>query len=273
MGAVFGALSAVSIGLTDLFGRHVVNRRGSLVAAMIIQAVATVASGGALLVIASQFGVRDLLIGGVSGVGLGIGLACYLTGLQHSSSAVVAPVVATMSAVIPFAYAVTRGSAASPWSFIGAAVAIGGLLLITAGGGPVRDVQAGLRWAVASGLGYGFGLSVAIEASAESGAWPAVAQRAVAFVLMAVLVGRAHGAVPIVGVRAFGIAAGVFAAASTVFFLLGVQADATPAVVTASMFPAATVTIGALVFGDRVNRTQVAGVGVVLVGVAAVVAA
>ncbi|MEJ7799350.1 MAG: hypothetical protein WKF60_02450 [Ilumatobacter sp.] len=273
MGAFFGALSAVSIGLTDLFGRHVVNRRGSLVAAMIIQAVATVASVSALLVIASRFDIGDVVIGAVSGVGLGIGLACYLGGLVRSSSAVVSPVVATMSSVIPFGYAVARGSSASPWALVGAAVAIGGLLMITAGGGPVRDVETGLRWALASGLGYGFGLSVAIEASAASGAWPAVAQRAVAFVLMAGLVVRSHGGVPIVGVRTFGAAAGIFAAASTVFYLLGVQADATPAVVTASMFPAATVTIGALVFGDRVNRTQVIGVSVVLAGVAAVVAA
>lgn len=273
MGAFFGALSAVSIGLTDLFGRHVVNRRGPLLAAMIIQAVATVASASSLLVISSRFDRGDVVIGAVSGVGLGIGLACYLGGLVHSSAAVVSPVVATMSAIIPFSYAVARGSSASPWAVIGAGVAIAGLLLITAGGGPVRDVTVGLRWALVSGLGYGFGLSAVIETSSASGAWPAVSQRAVAFTLMAVLVVRSHGVVPIVGVRAFGIAAGVFAAASTVFYLIGVQADATPAVVTASMFPAATVTIGALVFGDRVGRVQVIGVGVVLVGVAAVVAA
>ena len=273
MGALFGALSAVSIGLADLFGRQVVNRRGAVLATMIIQAVATLTSAGLLMVIASRFAMIDIVIGAVSGIGLGVGLACYLGGLVRSSATVVSPVVATLSSVIPFGYAVARGASASAWSFVGAAVAIGGLIFITTGCGPVRDVAVGLRWALVSGLGYGFGLSVVIEASEESGAWPAVAQRASAFVLMALLVARSQGGVPIVGVRALGVLAGVAAAASTIFYLLGVQADATPAVVAASMFPAVTVTVGALVFGDRVTRLQIVGCGIVLVGVAAVVAA
>ena len=273
MGAFFGALSAISIGLADLFGRQVVNRRGAVVATMIIQAVATVTSLALLVVVASRFSVTDVVIGAISGLGLGVGLACYLGGLVRSTAAVVSPIVATMSSVIPFAYAVARGAAVSAWSFAGAAVAVAGLVLITAGSGAIRDVAVGLRWALASGLGYGFGLSVVIDASDESGAWPAVAQRAAAFSLMALFVVRSHGRIPIVGVRALGVAAGVAAAGSTIFYLLGVQADATPAVVTASMFPAVTVTVGALMFGDRVTRWQVVGVGVVLVGVAAVVAA
>jgi len=272
MGAVFGALSAISIGLTDLFGRHVVNRRGAVIAAMIIQVVATVASALSLVVIASVFVARDVAIGAVSGLGLGTGLACYLGGLTRSSSAVVAPVVATLTAVIPLGYAVMRGAQVSPWALAGASVAIVGLILITAGGGPVANVASGLRWALASGLGYGFGLSVVIDASDRSGAWPAVSQRATAFALMAAIVVRARGGLPIVGVRLAGVAAGVFAALSTVFYLLGVQADATPAVVTASMFPAVTVAVGRVVYGDSVGRLQVVGLVVVLAGVTGVVA-
>jgi drug/metabolite transporter (DMT)-like permease len=273
MGALFGALAALSIGLADLFSRQIVNRRGPNVAAMMIQAVATVASLVLVLVIASEFGWRDVGIGAVSGIGLAVGLACYLGGLARSSSAVVAPIVATLSAVIPFVYAVARGASSSVLAVSGVAVAVGGLVLVTAGGEPVANVGAGSRWAVASGLGYGFGLSVVIEASVASGAWPAVGQRAAAMVLMVLVVARSQHRVPLVGVRLLGIAAGVIAALSTVFYLLGVQADATPAVVTASMFPAVTVAVGYAVFGDSVSRTQVVGLGVVLVGVTAVVAA
>ena len=74
------------------------------------------------------------------------------------------------------------------------------------------------------------------------------------------------------GVRLVGIIAGAFAALSTIWYLLGVQADTTPAVVTASMFPAVTVVIGRFVFGDEVGRRQLAGLVVVLAGVTAVVA-
>ena len=118
-----------------------------------------------------------------------------------------------------------------------------------------------------------FGLSVVIEATEASGAWPAVGQRAAAMLIMVLVVARSQRQVPLVGVRMLGIAAGVVAAMSTVFYLLGVQADPTPAVVTASMFPAVTVAVGRLVFGDSVSRAQVIGLGVVLIGVTAVVAA
>lgn len=273
MGALYGSLAALSIGLADLFGRHLVNRRGANVAAMATQAVAAIVSLVAVFVVASSFDWSDVAIGAVSGVGLALGLACYFGGLERSSSAVVAPIVATMSAVIPFGYAVVRGAPASTWAVLGAVIAIAGLVLITAAGGPMANVASGFRWAIASGLGYGIGLSVVIEASEGSGAWPAFSQRVAAFGLMVVVVMRSHGRIPVVGIRFFGVAAGVFAGLSTIFYLLGVQAEATPAVITASMFPAVTVAVGSTVFGDSVSRVQIAGLGVVLVGVTAVVAA
>lgn len=272
MGALFGSLSSLSIGLSDLFGRHVVIRRGAVVAAMVVQAVGVVASALMLAVLSSELIATDLAIGFASGIGLGVGLWGYLSGLGISSSAVVSPIVATMSAVIPFCYALVRGADASLWSVVGAVVAIGGLLLISAGGGRVSNVAAGVRWSVISGIGYGFGLSVVIDASAASGAWPAVTQRLGALVLMTVVVIRLKGGLPVVGVRLAGVASGVFSAGATVTYLLGVQADATPAVVTASMFPAVTVVIGRFVYHDVVTRRQVAGLVVVLVGVVAVVA-
>lgn len=273
MGAVYGALTAVSIGISDLFGRRVVIRRGAVVAAMVMQGVGVVASALLLLVITSRFDNGDAALGLASGVGLGVGLWGYLGGLGVSSSAIVGPIVATMSAVIPFTYAIVRGASASAWAVVAAAVAIGGLLLITAGGGPVANIAAGVRWSVASGLGYGFGLSVIIEASEDSGAWPALTQRLGAFALMIGVAARSEGRLPLSGVRLAGIAAGVFGALSTILYLLGVQADATPAVVTASMFPAVTVVVGRFVYGDHVTRKQVLGLVIVLLGVAGVVAA
>ena len=273
MGALYGILTALSIGVSDLFGRRVVARRGALVASMVIQAVAVVVSAMLLFVVDGDFVGRDVAIGLASGVGMGVGLAGYLGGLARASSAIIAPTVAVLSAVIPFGYAIGRGADASSWAVGGAVVAVGGLLLITAGGGPVRNLSVGLIWGATSGLGYGVGLSIIQEATEESGAWPALAQRVAACALMVVAVARTQGRPPLTGVRLVGLAAGAAAALSTVFFLLGVQADPTPAVVTASMFPAVTVAVGRVVFHDDVSRRQVLGIGVVLIGVAGVVAA
>lgn len=272
MGALFGSLTAFSIGMADLFGRHVVNRRGPIIAAAVIQAVGIVASLLLLTVIASEWVGIDVVVGVASGIGLGVGLWGYLSGLGVSSSAVVSPIVATMSAVIPFVYAIARGADASMWAVMGAVVAIGGLVLVSMGGGPVANVAAGIRWSVISGCGYGFGLSIIIEATEASGAWPAVAQRVGALSLMVVVAIRAEVGFELVGVRLAGVASGVFSALSTVFYLLGVQADATPAVVTASMFPAVTVVVGRFVYHDVVTRRQLLGIVIVLAGVTGVVA-
>lgn len=272
MGALFGSLAALSIGLSDLFGRHVVNRRGAIVASVVVQAVGVVASLGLVVAIASELVAADLMIGFASGLGLGLGLWGYLSGLSVSSSAVVSPIVATMSAVIPFVYAVVRGATASGWSIVGAAVAISGLVLISTAGGRVANVAEGVRWSIISGLGYGFGLSIIIDASDDGGAWPAVTQRVGALALVATMAFVTKGGLPLFGVRLTGVLAGVFAALSTVCYLLGLAADETPAVVTASMFPAVTVLIGRFVYHDAVTRLQVVGLVVVLIGVTGVVA-
>ena len=54
-------------------------------------------------------------------------------------------------------------------------------------------------------------------------------------------------------------------------YVLGVQADALPAAVTGAMFPAVSVALGRIVFGDVVRPAQLLGLGFVLVGVAGVV--
>lgn len=274
MGALFGSLSALFIGFSDLFGRRVVGVSSATTAAVTMQFVAIFASLASMILVASAFGWRDVIIGALSGLGMGVGLATYYGGIARSSSTVVAPLVGVMSAVIPYGYTLLSGARPSGIAIGGATVAFGGLVLITAGKarGRAGFVRTGLIWGFGSGLGYGFGLSVIIEASSTSGAWPAVSQRIVAFLLMvAVARGVSAQVVPPVGVRISAVTAGVFAGLTTIFYLIGVQADAPPAVVTASMFPAASVAIGRIFFGDPVTRTQAVGIGIVLLGVAGVV--
>jgi drug/metabolite transporter (DMT)-like permease len=272
MGAIFGALTAMGIGLSDLFGRRVVNASHALTATAVVQLVAIITSVAVLGIVDGDPLRRDLAVGLVSGLGLGGGLSLYFGGLARSTSTVVAPIVATLSAIIPFTYAAVTGSTPSLSAILGAALAFAGLAVITVAGGRAAHVRSGVAWGLASGLSYGFGLTVIIEATEASGAWPAVTQRVGALALVAAAARAAR--VPVVPPRGFRRAAalsGIFAGLSTVFYLLGVQADATVAVVTASTFPAFTVAVGWLVFGDSVSRVQLFGLTGVLVGVAAVV--
>lgn len=268
MGIVFGLMTSLSIGLADLFGRRVVNARGPIVAGVVMQFLAIATSLVAVGVVDSAFSTRDFAIGLVSGLGLGVGLWAYFSGLERSSSAVVAPIVATMSAVVPYMYAVARGADPTLPALIGAGVAVAGLVVITMGGGRVDHMAHGVKWGLLSGAGYGIGLSVVIEATDASGSWPAVGQRITAFLLMVVIarVSAIHS-LPPSGLRLAAVLAGVLAGCSTIFYLLGVQADATSAVVTASLFPAVSVVVGRMVYDDTVLARQIAGIGAVLAGV------
>lgn len=274
LGAFWGSLTAASIGVSDLFGRRVVEASTALNAAAVMQFFALLTSLASIGLIDSVFVSSEFGIGALSGLGIGVGLSCYYQGLHTSSATVVAPLVGTLSAVIPFAYAVVRGSDTPPLAIAAAGLAFVGLAIISAGGTETRRVRSGLKWGTISGLGYGFGLSIVIDVSDQAGSWPAVSQRMAAFAMLTAVAGRtASGLTLPTGQPRNAVIGGVFAGLSTVFYLLGIEADAPPAVVTASMFPAASVAIGYLYYRDPVSRLQILGIAIVLAGVSGVVLA
>ena len=65
-------------------------------------------------------------------------------------------------------------------AYVGALVAVVGLLLVPASGPKVKRRHVGLRRGLIAGLSYGAGLAVLVESSPEGGTWPGVTQRGVA---------------------------------------------------------------------------------------------
>jgi len=273
VGAFWGSLAALGIGLSDLFGRRVVDRAGAITAALMLQVVGAVTALISVFFFASEFTQVDMAWGALSGVGMASGLGCYYRGLKESSATVVSPLVATLAAVIPYAFAIVRGSEATVLSMVGAGIAFVGLAIIAAGNGDAIGLRKGLIWGAISGLSYGAGISVLVEVSDEAGVWPAVAQRCVGTVVLGAAALLTKSLLwPPAGQRANGISGGVFAGLSSVCVLIGLGIDAPPTVVTQSMFPVFSVVVGFLYFGDSVSRRQIAGIALVLAGVAAVVA-
>ncbi len=273
MGALLGIIGALGIGLSDLFGRRIMLASSALTAAAVLQVSGGLLAAATMMVLPSEWLVTDAAIGIVSGVGMAVGLGCYYTGLGRSASTIVAPLVATLSAVIPFGYVRATTGEGSAVASAAAAVTVVGLALVSLGADAISNVAAGLRWGLASGLGYGFAIAVLTDVSSDSGAWPAVTQRASAFALLG-LVGVLGGrpVVPPVGTRGNAVLAGVFVAVSSIALVIGVQFDAAATVITLSMFPAFSVAIGRLFFDDPIAPRQVVGIVVVLAGIAGVVA-
>ncbi|MCP4959106.1 MAG: DMT family transporter [Actinomycetia bacterium] len=272
MGALLGLFAAFAVSSSELFGRRVVNQAGPIVAASTASLVASIVA----LAISVGGGeaplLRDLVVGGLSGVGFGLGMASYLQGLRESTSAVVGPVVASLVVLIPFSYSALIEDLPGVLSLLGAAASLLGLVFVTVGGLGVGNVAFGLRWGLISGLAFGVGTAVFIESSGDSGWWPVVSQRAVAFTAIAVFaVASSRPLVPQRSVAGQAVAAGVFAAFSSILLLAGLNLDPAAASVTSALYPASSVVIGRVIFRDSVTRWQIVGLIIVVGGTIAIV--
>lgn len=272
MGALLGLLSSLMIGLSDLFGRKIVRVAGVVTGSLTLQFAAMGTALVTVVLFGGVFTTRDLMIGLVSGAGMGVALGAYYRGITVSSATIVSPIVATLSAIIPFGYAVVRGASPTLLALIGSLIAVVGLVVITTGGGVVtRSVEKGLWWATASGIAYGVAFAVVLESTDDAGPWPAVWQRVGgAAVLLFAVQQRSGTVLPPRGSRVSGVLAGVFAGLCSVAYIAGIRIDPSATVITASTFPAACVAVGKLAFDDPLSRRQIVGLVVVLLGVVGV---
>lgn len=283
VGALWGLAAAISIGSSDLFARRVVNVSGPVTAALWYQGAAVITTLIPTVLIGGSPSTADLGWGALSGIGIALGLGTYYRGLVLSSSALVAPVVATLAAVVPYCYSILRGSEVSGLALLGAVMAFAGLAVVTSGASQAVRVAdgesplqngwkgSGATWALVSGLGYAFSLSVLVEVSDESGMGPAVTQRSAAglVLLIAALVGK-HSLMPKADLRPDALKAGSLGGITSICYLLGLAAYAPAAVVTGSMFPVFSVGVGVMWFGDSFGRRHVIGIAAVVLGTGAV---
>jgi drug/metabolite transporter (DMT)-like permease len=274
VGALFGLMAALTITSGDFFSRRVTNEIGPIVTASATSLVATmtalvfaIATDGSLL-------AGDMLLGALSGIGFGVGISTYLHGVFISSSAVVAPVNASLATLIPFTYASITGGAPPIVGILGAGAAVLGLIFVTVGGAEASNVRGGFPVAAVSGLGYGIGTVFMINLDEASGNWPLVSQRGVAvLVVVAYALARRRPLLPPKRFAPNVIAGGTFAGLSSILLLAGLALNAPAASVTVSLFPAAAVVSGRLFFGDSVSRFQVMGLLIVVAGTVGIVLA
>ena len=274
MGALFGLLASFSITGMEFFSRKITNEVGPIVAAAAASFVAALATLAIAIVDTGEILTRDLLLGAGSGLGFGLGLCTYLQGLRISSSAVIGPTVASLSAVIPFLYAALTDQAPPVLGYVGAGLAIVGLILVTVGGSEASNVAGGLPVGIVSGIGYGVGTTLLISVDEASGSWPIATQRGAAFVAIATFaILRRRPVFPPRRFAGHATIAGLIAALASVFLLAGLAISPAATSVTATVYPATSVAAGRAFFGDAVARVQIVGLVVVIAGTIALVLA
>jgi drug/metabolite transporter (DMT)-like permease len=205
-----------------------------------------------------------------------LGLFAFYRGLAIGAMSVVAPI-AAISAGIPVVWGVAvSGDHIHGLQAIGFIAAVGGSVAASVELQPERrQIAAGVGWAALAMLAFGSYYIPMHAAATHDWLWPAFLFRCTSVTLV-VLLALARGLKP-AGLRAHLpalVAVGVldtggnalFAAASSRHGLLSVVS------VLASLYPVVTVLLARLVLGERVQRTQDAGVLVALVGVVLITA-
>jgi drug/metabolite transporter (DMT)-like permease len=204
-----------------------------------------------------------------------IGLFAFYRGMAAGAISVVAPIAAVAAGVPVIWGVVVSGDRVSGLQAIGFVAAVGGSVAASFESRPgQRQLAAGVGWAAVAMLAFGAYYVPMHAASTQDWLWPAFLFRctSVTLVWSIVLVRRAwpQGLRPHwKGLVAIGLldtgGNALFAAASSHGLLSVVS-------VLASLYPVVTVLLARLVLGERVQRTQDAGVVVALVGVVLITA-
>ncbi len=289
----FALAAAVLYGSADFLG-GVATRRARALAVLPASALA-----GALIVLAaalisgepaSRAGLGWGLAAGAVG---GVGLIVFYAGLAEGPMSIVAPTSALTATVLPVGVALAEGERASPVIYVGAAICVMAIVLVSSAGAPSARQQSGGRltarladrgfhvraigYGTAAGLAFGL-FFVFLRNAGQSGAfWPIVASRlgGLVIIVFAAAVTRTRPVIASGGARlllaTFG--SGVFDASANVCYVLATRAGLFGlAVVLTSLYPGVTVLLARFVLGERLRRIQLAGLliagcGIVLVTV------
>lgn len=283
MGVLLAALSAILYGSGDFFGGLASKREMPLAITWFSQLVGL----GAITVVAvvapaDHVTAMDWGWGALGGLAGAMGLLLLYGALARGPMAVVAPITALMSAIVPVAAGVIRGERPGGWAVVGVVLSFPAIVLVASAGGISRDHLGARRDLLARTLiesvlaGFGFGMFFVFFASAgeHAGMWPTVAAKVASAgaLSMVVLVRRVRLSDPterrtfdrrlvpdassfplIAGAGLFDVTAnGIYLAASRLGLLSEVA-------VVSAMYPAATVALAGTVLRERISRVQLMG--------------
>jgi uncharacterized membrane protein len=276
MAIVLALCSALAYGLSDFVGGVLARRTSAW-------SVAVVGQTSSFLCVAA---VAAFLVDGrptpahfawavVAGVGTGSGAGFLYRGLAAGRMAVVAPVSAVGAAVVPVLAGGIAGERPSLVVWLGIAAALPGIWLVSSTppkAGEQGTVAAGLVDGILAGLGFGVLFAALGQVPESAGWWPLAATQATAVptVVLLATVLRATW-LPRDRSASWAVLMGPLGAGATGFFLLAAQQGyLTVAGVIASLYPASTVLLAALVLHERVHQTQAVGLGLCAVAIACV---
>jgi drug/metabolite transporter (DMT)-like permease len=210
----------------------------------------------------------------LAGVGNGFGTAFLYRGLSSGRMGVVAPVSGVGAVVVPVAVGLISGERPGALVWIGIALAMPAIWLVSREPVDGDDAGTGLVDGVLAGLGFGTLFAALAQIPEEAGFLPLAINQVVAGVaIICVAAALRSPWVPRTRAALGGLIPGVLGALATGLFLVATHGGylSVTAVIT-SLYPAFTVLLAATVLRERVHRAQAVGLGLCACAVALVAA-
>jgi drug/metabolite transporter (DMT)-like permease len=263
--------SAVAYGLSDFVGGVVTRRASVWQVAATSQAAATVLTIGLVATNLGAPGLGDVSWGAVAGIGSGAGNVSIYQGLAQGRMAVVAPLSAIVAAALPVVVGFSSGERPGILAVIGVLTALPAVWLVSTSrtglrGAERRNVALGLM----AGLGFGVQFSALGQVREQAGLTPLVVSQVVSVIAIASAAAvKSTPWLPRDRHSRLGAVAGLLAGAATLCFQLAVQRGPLAiAGVVASLYPAVTVLLAALVLREGIQRSQGAGLALATIAIA-----
>jgi drug/metabolite transporter (DMT)-like permease len=267
---VFGLASALTWGAGDFNGGLAAKR----VPVFMVMAIGHAAGLLLLLVLAVVWGERlpaatELGWGLAAGIAGAVGVAALYRALAVGQMGLVAPLSAVLTAALPALFGVLTQGVPGTSKLFGFGLALLAIWLV-AGTGTAGGSRDGLGLAVLAGCGFGLFFILVHRAGETAVFWPLVAARvgSLGLVLPLALTRRPflgpdrRQLIPV-------LLSGTLDVAGNAFFVLAGQAGRLDvAAILASLYPATTVLLAALLLGERISRVQIAGIVVALLAIA-----
>jgi drug/metabolite transporter (DMT)-like permease len=276
---ILSLLAALSYGLADFAGGLSSKRASPWSVALVAQAAGTVLLLAVGLTVGGSPDGTDLAWGVVAGVGNGFGTAFLYRGLASGRMGVVAPVSGVCAAVLPVVVGVVLGERPALLVWIGIVLALPAIWLVAREPGtPVAQQQgaavaSGSLDGILAGAGFGTFFVALAQVDSDAGLLPLTANQLTAMlVIVAVAVSLRQPWVPRERASLGGLVAGALGASATLCFLLASRDGyLSVTAVLASLYPAFTVLLAAVVLREHVHRAQAGGLALCAVAVVLVV--
>lgn len=284
MAVLLALVSALAYGLSDFVGGLVSRHVSAWSVAVVGQLSSTVCTAGIALAVPGSPEPADFAWALLAGVGSGMGTGFLYRGFSTGRMSVVAPVSAVGAAVVPVLVGALGGERPSTLVWLGILAALPGIWLVasvpeddlarlddeTAGARP--PAAAGLGDGILAGLGFGVLFAALGQVPDSAGMWPLALTQLVSVpvvVLLAVVLRAAW--VPRGRRVRWALVAGPLGAIATGSFLLASQRGfLSVAGVLASLYPASTVLLAAVLLRERIHRAQGLGLGLCAAAIALV---